>query len=84
MTTDYPLSFESPESKSIEGACYDPNTQQLTVSFRELTGPMKSNLHREYRYPNFPALLWIEFNESSSKGAFFNKHIRPLYQGAPV
>lgn len=72
FTDDIPLSFESPESSSLEGASYDPSTRQLTVVFKD---------GKTYDYPGIDPELWVEFMEAGSKGTYFMRRIRPLYTG---
>jgi lysyl-tRNA synthetase class 2 len=49
---------------------YDASQAQLTVTF--VTG-------RVYRYFLVPPNCVLEFRAASSKGAFFNRHIRDKY-----
>lgn len=70
-----PLSFDSPESKLIARASYDPNTQSMIVHFSAGT---------TYGYSGISADLWQDFEQAVSKGSFFGKVIRPMYAGKPV
>lgn len=76
MTVETPLSFESPESSSITRARYDPETRQLFVDLRKAAV--------SYRYTAVDMPLWVEFEQSTSKGKFFAERIRPLYVGIKV
>lgn len=68
-------SFESPESSTIVRAGYDPLEEVLQVTLR------KKATDIDYEYAGVPLALWEEFDAAVSKGAFFNSHIRPLYNG---
>lgn len=70
---DVILSFESPESSTIGGANYDPDTQQLTVEFRHRS--------QKYKYEGVKPDVWAEFVSSTSKGNFFSHRVRPFYIG---
>lgn len=72
---ELPLSFESPESKLIARASYDPGTQVMTVYFAAGTC---------YTYGGIQRGLWQEFERASSKGNYFGKCIRPMYAGKLV
>lgn len=74
VTDVLPYSFESPESSAIIGASYDPDTQALTVVLRHGGGT-------PYLYQGFPAVMWKEFLESTSKGTYFQQRIRPVFMG---
>lgn len=67
-----PLSFESPDSASIEKASYDPKTETMLVTLR----PGKT-----YGYGNIPAATWKQFVDAPSKGKFFQSAIRPNHLG---
>lgn len=74
---DTPLAFVSPESSSIYGAQYDPNTEMLSVDFRRNPAlPVE-----RYTYSGFPLEKWREFLAAESKGTYFAKWIRPLFSG---
>lgn len=73
-----PLSFESPESRSIQGARYDPDTRQLFITFLWGASPTT------YRYGNIDPHLWEEFVQATSKGSFVSSRIRPMYTGEKV
>lgn len=80
---DIPTEFTSPESTAMVGASYNPESGRLMVTFRKPT--KTAPLGEETRgFDRVPIHLWIEFQEAASKGAYFNKHIRPLYSGAIV
>lgn len=76
---DTPLSFTSPESSSIGGASYDPDTQVLAVDFKR--NPAIPS--ERYVFGGFPPEKWKEFMEADSKGTYFAKWIRPLFSGKP-
>ena len=48
---------------------YDESTSTLTISFKS----------GGYDYPNFPKDLYLEFLASSSKGRFYNTHIKDKF-----
>lgn len=73
-----PLSFESPESSSIHSAWYDPDTRQMSITFKYGKTPT------EYRYGNVDLSLWTEFVQSKSRGSFVASRIRPMYNGSRV
>jgi len=48
---------------------YDESSSTLTISFRS----------GNYDYPNFPKSLYEEFLAASSKGKFYNDHIKDKF-----
>lgn len=66
-----PLSFDSPESSLVVFACYDPDSQMLSIDFKGA---------KTYTY-TVPSDVWKEFYRATSKGAYFGKAIRPMYAG---
>lgn len=76
--TETPLSFESPESSTIERASYDPDTQTLTVEFKRAP---KDKTDTIYTYSGVSAETWEAFEQAPSKGTHFVKRIRPLHAG---
>lgn len=70
---DLPMSFESPESSLILGASYDPRTELITLDFK--TGRYRGGLPRDQ---------WKEFLEADSKGVYFNRRIRPFWDGVKI
>jgi hypothetical protein len=69
---DTPTEFESLESSSIIGAVYDPHHETLVVTFKG---------GKRYGHGNIHADEWRGFYQAESKGAYYNKHIRPLSAG---
>lgn len=68
--------FQAPESSIVSDACYDDEQMLLRVTLRKPTG------HQEtYRFGPVPNSTWKEFEVATSKGAFFAKHIRPMFNG---
>ena len=63
-----PLRFVSPESSTILGASYHPDTERLLVTFRS----------NGSTYAGGPCSreLWDAFEASESKGRFYQTHIR--------
>src|SRR3954466_5560459 len=59
---DLPLTFESPESKSIAWATYDPDTRVLVINFSGSGGA-------RYAYDGITLDQWREFYQADSKGA---------------
>lgn len=62
------LRFVSPESSTILGASYHPDTERLVVTFRS----------NGSTYSGGPCdrALWDAFEASESKGKFYGAHIR--------
>lgn len=81
MPADCPLSFESPESSTIEGAHYDPTTLTLTVNFKRQE---KERTAAVYIFPDVPPQEWDDFLAAPSKGSFFARRIRPIYSPGTV
>lgn len=71
--------FAAETSSNIYWARYDDSTRTLEIDFRS-NGEKKST----YRYENFPAEAWAQFNAALSKGMFFAKEIRPRYTGVKI
>lgn len=78
---DTPLSFDSPESSVIDRAEYCPLTRTLKCYYKRSE---KSPTSRVYVFADVPLNRWMELVQAPSKGAYFNRHIRPLYSGKPV
>jgi hypothetical protein len=66
--------FESPESSTVAGAEYDAGSEVLIVRFR------RSKSEDRYRY-SVPPKVWRGFLDAPSKGSYFTRFIRPLYDG---
>lgn len=64
------LSFASPESSNITGATYDPETQQVIVTFYH---------GKSYAYFSVPDIIWDEFVAADSKGVYFTAHLKDIY-----
>ena len=60
-----------PGSSAIAAASYDPDTQELTVTFK---GGSIS-----YTYPNVPADTWEQLQSSDSPGRFWRESIKDQY-----
>lgn len=75
---DTPREFDSPESQIIDGAEYDSGTRTLKV---RLIFSKRSGEIRVYRYGSVPFELWQQFYQATSRGEFFAKNIRPMFQG---
>lgn len=58
-------------SSALSGYRYDNKNHVLHIHFVDAS---------KYCYLNFPPEVWDEFNKSSSKGEFFNHHIRNKYE----
>lgn len=71
-STEVPMSFQSPESSTIDGATYDPVTHTMAVHFRR---------DAVYDYADVPPAAWAGFVAATSKGQYFGSVIRPLYTG---
>lgn len=72
--------FAAETSSNVHWARYNESTSTLEIDFRGKDGAKKST----YRYENFPAEAWAQFNAASSKGLFFAKKIRPRYTGVKI
>lgn len=55
------------ESSHIASIGYDPDTETLEIEFHK---------GGTYQYSNFPENLWVEFENSESKGKYFHRNIR--------
>lgn len=75
-TETVPYGFRSPESSTIEGANYDPDTEVLHITF--------AHDHSTYAYDKFPYLMWVDFLGATSKGKFFSTRIRPIFSGTKL
>lgn len=71
-------SFDSPDSSTIAGAEYHPESRELRITFK------RKGFTVGYLYAGFPLDMWEQFDAATSKGAFFGRHIRPLYSGVEV
>lgn len=69
--------FETPDSSLILSASYDEGTMTATVVLKD---SKNMGVEKVYDYA-LPPDLWNEWVQATSKGAFFNKAIRPMYQG---
>lgn len=69
---EVPNTFSSPESSTIDGAVYNPESGQMTVFFRRGAA---------YDYEDIPKAIWAGFVTATSKGEYLNATIRPLYTG---
>lgn len=63
-------------STAISRIEFDPETGTLDIWFRE-SG-------RRYRYYDVPARAYEAFRRATSKGRFFNSHIRDRYDFALI
>lgn len=72
---DIPTAFDSPESSLVLSAAYDPDTETMILTLRSKPEP------KNYTYNKFPASVWAEFVQASSKGKFFGDVIRPQFAG---
>jgi hypothetical protein len=61
------------DSTAIESVAYDVPTRRLVVTF---TGG------KTYKYYDVPRAIYERFLQASSKGAFFNAHVRDRYDFA--
>lgn len=74
---DTPLEFQTPDSSLVLEAAYVPGQRLLSCLLRA------GKVSKWYDYAGFPPTEWVEFYQDSSKGGFFSRRIRPLYQGRP-
>ncbi|WP_332701046.1 KTSC domain-containing protein [Devosia sp.] len=63
------------DSTAILRAEYEPETATLQLWFRESGGP--------YDYRNVPADIFDGLCDASSKGRYYNEHIRDRYEVIP-
>jgi hypothetical protein len=62
-------------SSAIAGLAYDPIRGTLHVQFRDGT---------TYQYVGVPLRVYEDLMQAESKGAHFNRCVRPHYLGAPA
>lgn len=62
--------FQSPESSFIQGAIYDDETLRMLIYIGDDT----------FECQGVPVQVWQEFKQSPSKGQYFNRNIKGLYQ----
>lgn len=58
------------QSAALQGAAYDPETQELTVTFRN---------GQSYRYQGVPQGVFEQFREAASPGTFYFQNIKGVY-----
>lgn len=75
LLRDMPTEFEEANSSLILRASYNPETQDCTIVLK--AGP----LEKPYLYGGMPAQVWMEFVQAESKGQYYNRFIRPMFQG---
>ncbi len=63
------------ESTMIKGIGYDAQSSTLEIEF---------NSGQVWQYFDFPESLWYEFENSESKGIFFNSEIKNQYSESRV
>lgn len=63
--------FPTPNSEFIETVFYQDNNKTLIIDFKN---------KKRYVYYNVDRNIFCKFYASSSKGRFFNKHIRNVYE----
>lgn len=64
------MTLQPVQSSNIAAIGYDAETQVLTVQFHS---------GRSYNYANVPETEHLAFLDASSKGQFFNAHIKDQY-----
>lgn len=74
---DTPLEFGDTQSSLVDSASYDPDTLTLKVTLKA------GRTTKRYRYGGFPPSSWVEFYQAGSKGSYFSKCIKTMYQGSP-
>lgn len=65
------------ESTCVESESYDPETQELTISFPGLF-PGRGG-KGTWVYSDVPLSVYLDFAAASSKGTYFNLYIRNQY-----
>jgi hypothetical protein len=63
------------KSSSLASVGYDPEFSTLEVEFRNT---------RSYQYFAVPTQVFEKFIAAESKGAFFNRHIKPRFPSTKV
>ena len=74
---DTPLDFGDTGSSLVDSATYDPSQRVLTVQLKA------GSLIKSYTYGGVPPSTWVEFYQAESKGAYFNRVIRPMFGARP-
>jgi hypothetical protein len=62
--------FTRLQSSALQGADYDPDTSQLTISFRS---------GKSYTFENVPERVFTELQDAASPGAYFHQYIKDQY-----
>ncbi len=65
-------------SNVIEEAAYDPKTATLYLNFKS------GSINDWYAYLKVPIKVFTEFSLADSKGIFFSKKIRNVYEGGKL
>lgn len=65
-------------SNVIEEAAYDPSTATLYLNFKS------GSIGDWYAYPKVPIKVFTEFTLADSKGLFFSKRIKGVYEGGKL
>ncbi len=60
-----------PGSSALSSAAYDPDTQSLTISFR--------NGSTSYTYPSVPPDVWEQLQSADSPGRFWRDSIKDQF-----
>lgn len=76
--TDTPTEFTDGTSSLVAAATYEPGQEVMTVTLHAKPED------RTFRYGGVPALVWQEFYQATSRGAYFNQFIRPMFNGVAV
>lgn len=67
--------FDDEFSSLIAAASYTPGQELLIVEMRD---------GRKFLYGGVPQKVWLEFRNATSRGAYFNRCIRPMYEAKPL
>lgn len=70
---EYREEVETPESSAFTRISYHPGTQALAVTFRSSGA--------SYVYQEVPPEVWVAFKAADSRGQFYNREIKGIYQG---
>lgn len=81
---DFRLTFESPESSSILGASFNPDTGVVRVEFKLSDREVKAKKPPKVYEGLISPELWLDWLSAESKGSFFNTNVRPIWGGKQV
>lgn len=71
------------QSSHIHSATYDPNTQSLQIRFATGRIYVSPTENEDFPVP-VPANVWAAFIISGSPGRFFDREIKPFWEGVEL